>query len=445
VTLRGGLGRGFASLSVRNYRLYWSGQVVSLIGTWMQQVSLPWLVLELGGTPLQLGLVAVGQFLPAGLLAPFGGVVADRFDKRRLLIATQLLAMAQSATILGLILTGVVDIPLLIVCAFWLGLINVVDMPVRQSLAAELVPRETLPNAIALNSMAFNSARVVGPALAGVVIAIGAGLFGSATAGVALNLGVNVVTYLAVLVAVVRMDPHNIRGPGHVGGHQPVLESLREGVAYALRTPIVLWGLVLLGGVAAFGLNFPILLPLFASDVLRLGAEGYGALYAAFGVGALGGSMALAFMRQRRAIHLMLGGGAAFALLEIALGLSRSAWIAGVLGVGVGFSSMLMINTINATVQANVSDRLRGRVMALFVTVFAGTAPIGSLFAGAVADAAGAPEAFIIGAIASLAVVGLVAWRFSVAASAGRLGITRIDSTGLRVEPVAGAGTSAAA
>jgi hypothetical protein len=141
----------------------------------------------------------------------------------------------------------------------------------------------------------------------------------------------------------------------------------------------------------------------------------------------------------------MLGGGAAFALLEIALGLSRSAWIVGALGVGVGFSSMLMINTINATVQANVSDRLRGRVMALFVTVFAGTAPIGSLFAGAVADAAGAPEAFIIGAIASLAVVGLVAWRFSVAASAGRLGITRIDSTGLRVEPVAGAGTSAAA
>jgi predicted MFS family arabinose efflux permease len=231
-----------------------------------------------------------------------------------------------------------------------------------------------------------------------------------------------------------------------VGGHQPVLESLREGIGYASRTPIVLWGLVLLGGVAAFGFNFQILLPLFATDVLQLGAEGYGALYAAFGIGALAGSLALAFMRERRAIHLMLGGGAVFALLEIALGLSRIAWVAGLLGVGVGFSSMLMINTINAVVQANVSDRLRGRVMALFVTVFAGSAPLGSLFAGVVADVAGAPEAFVIGAILSLAVVALVAWRFSVAAAAGRLGITRIDSTGLRVRPAdAGAGTSAAA
>jgi hypothetical protein len=152
-------------------------------------------------------------------------------------------------------------------------------------------------------------------------------------------------------------------------------------------------------------------------------------------------------MRERRAIHLMLGGGAMFALLEIGLGLSRIAWLAGVLGIGVGFSSMLMINTINATVQANVSDRLRGRVMALFVTVFAGSAPIGSLFAGAVAEVGGAPLAFVAGAVLSLAVVGLVAWRFSAAAAAGRLGITRIDSSGLRVQPApgAGAGTSAAA
>jgi MFS family permease len=430
---------------VRNYRLYWSGQVVSLIGTWMQQVSLPWLVLELGGTPFQLGLVAVGVLLPAGVLAPFGGVVADRFDKRRLMIATQLLAMAQAATILVLILTGTIDIGLIILSAFWLGMINALDMPLRQSLAAELVPRETLPNAIALNSMAFNSARVVGPALAGVLIAVGAGLYGSATAGVALNLGVNAMSYLAALIGLVRMDSRGIRRHVHPRGQQAVLESLREGVAYATRTPIVLWSLVLLGGVAAFGFNFQILLPLLASDVLRLGAEGYGALFAAFGIGALAGSLALAFMRERRAIQLMLGGGAVFALLEIGLGLSRSAWLAGALGIGVGFSSMLMINTINATVQANVSDRLRGRVMALFVTVFAGSAPIGSLFAGAVADMAGAPEAFVIGAILALAVVALVAWRFSVAASAGRLGVTRIDSTGLRGEPATGAGTSAAA
>ncbi|MGH2356915.1 MAG: MFS transporter, partial [Candidatus Limnocylindria bacterium] len=197
---RVGLGRGFVALGVRNYRLYWSGQVVSLVGTWMQQVSLPWLVLALGGSPLQLGLVAAFQFLPAGLLAPFGGVVADRVDKRRLLLATQVAAMLQAATLFALTATGVVQIPMVMACALWLGLVNAVDMPVRQSLAADLVPRPILPNAIALNSMAFNSARVIGPALAGVIIGIGTAVTGSAVAGVAINLGINTLTYSGVLI-----------------------------------------------------------------------------------------------------------------------------------------------------------------------------------------------------------------------------------------------------
>ena len=426
--LRGGLGHGFASLGVRNYRLYWSGQVVSLVGTWMQQVSLPWLVLELGGSAFQLGLVAVFQFLPAGLFAPFGGVIADRFSKRRLLVVTQLLAMAQAATLFTLTVTGVVDIPIIMVGALWLGLINALDMPVRQSFAADLVPRDTLTNAIALNSMAFNSARVLGPALAGVLISVGAVAFGSAVAGVAINLGFNVVTYLAVLIGLLLMDPRRILQRHEDGPHQPVFESLREGVAYALRTPIVLWGLVLLGGIAAFGFNFQILLPLLATRILNLGADGYGALFAALGIGSLIGSLSLAFMRQRRAIHLMLGGGAVFGILEIALGLTSDALIAGALALGTGLSSMLMVNTINATIQANVSDRLRGRVMALFVTVFAGSAPLGSLFAGAVAEQWGASVAFIAGAVLSLAVLVVVAWRFRVAAGRGDLGITRIDS-----------------
>jgi MFS family permease len=431
---RSGLGRGFASLAVRNYRLYWSGQVVSLIGTWMQQVSLPWLVLELHGTPLQLGLVAVGQFLPAGVLAPFGGVVADRFDKRRLLIITQLLAMAQAVTLFVIIVTGIVDAPMIMACALWLGLINAVDMPLRQALAADLVPRETLPNAIALNSMAFNSARVLGPALAGVLIGLGAGLFGSAIAGVAINVGLNAVTYSASLVGLLLMNSRQIRRQHHPDGHPPVLESLREGFLYALRMPIVLWSLVLLGGVAAFGFNFQILLPLFAAGVLGLGAEGYGALFAAMGLGSLAGSLSMAFMRQRPAIHLMLGGGVVFAVLEIILGVTRDVWVAGLLVLAAGLASMLMINTVNSVVQANVSDRLRGRVMALYVTVFAGSAPLGSLFAGALAEGFGAPPAFIAGAVLSLVVLAIVAWRFRVAALQGRLGITRIDNTGLRPE-----------
>ena len=425
----GGLKRGFASLGIRNYRLYWSGQVISLIGTWMQQVSLPWLVLALGGTPLQLGFVAVLQFGPAMVLAPFGGVFADRIDKRHALMATQALAAAQAFVLFLLTATGVVEIWMVMAMALWLGLVNAVDMPLRQALAADLVPRNLLANAIALNSMAFNSARVVGPALAGVIIAVGASLTGSDTIGVAVNLAVNTLTYAGVLTGLALMNPREIRRQERPERHPPVLESLREGFSYAVRTPLVLWSLVLLGGIAAFGFNFQILLPLFAQQVLQLGADGYGALFAAMGIGSLSGSLTLAFMRQRRAIPLMLVGGTVFSGLLVAIAASREVWFVAPLVMAAGFFSMLMINTINATVQANVSDALRGRVMSFYVTVFAGSAPIGGLFAGGVAEAWGTPAAFVAGAILSGATLVLVAWGLRTAAARGPLGVTTLDTT----------------
>ena len=428
----GGLKRGFASLGVRNYRLYWSGQVVSLIGTWMQMVSLPWLVLALGGSPIQLGLVALLQFGPSLLLAPFGGVVADRIDKRHALMATQVGASAQALILVLLTATGVIEIWMVMTMALWLGLVNAVDMPLRQAIAADLVPRHMLANAIALNSMAFNSARVVGPAVAGVIIAIGTQITGSATAGVAVNLAVNTLTYSAVLVSLWRMNPREIRQHERPERHPPVLDSLREGVSYAVRTPLVLWSLVLLGGIAAFGFNFQILLPLFATRVLDLGADGYGALFAALGVGSLAGSLTLAFMRERRAIPLMFVGGVLFSLLLVGIALSRTVWLAAPLVIGAGYASMLMINTINATVQANVSDALRGRVMSLYVTVFAGSAPLGGLFAGVVAEAWGSPAAFAAGAAMSVATLVLVAFGLRSARGRGPLGVTRIDSSSRR-------------
>jgi MFS family permease len=426
--VRGGLGRGFAALGVRNYRLYWSGQVVSLIGTWMQQVSLPWLVLALGGSAFQLGLVAALQFAPSLILAPFGGVLADRVDKRRALIGTQVAAMLHAATLFVLTATGVVEIPMVLALAFLLGLVNAADMPIRQSLAADLVPRDTLHNAIALNAIAFNTARVLGPAIAGLIIAAGASAFGSATAGVAANLAINVATYAGVLTGLLRMDPRQIRRPARPERHPPVLDSLREGIGYAVRMPIVLWSLVLLGGVALFGMNFQVLLPLFAIDVLHLDADGYGALFASMGFGTLAGSITLAFLRRRPAVAFMLAGGAAFAVFEIGLSLSRSVWLAAPLMIGAGYAVMLMINTVNTTVQANVSDALRGRVMALYVTVFAGTAPLGGLLAGGLAEAFGAPYAFAVGAILSMVTIGVVAWRLRVAAAHGHLGVTSIET-----------------
>ena len=428
----GGLKRAFAALSIRNYRLYWWGQVVSLIGTWMQQVSLPWLVLALGGSPLQLGYVAVLQFGPALFLAPFGGVVADRIDKRHALIACQFAASLQAFVLFLIVATGVVEIWMVMVMAFVLGLVNAVDMPMRQALAADLVPRHLLHNAIALNSMAFNGARVVGPALAGVIIAVGTSVTGSTLAGVAVNLFINTVTYAGVLTGLLRMNPREIRRMERPEQHPPVLESLREGFHYAIRTPLVLWCLVLLGGIAAFGFNFQILLPLFATGILHLEADGYGALFAAMGIGSLAGSLTLAIMRRRRAITLMLGGGVVFSFLLVAIAASRNVWLAAPLILAAGYFSMLMINTINATVQANVSDALRGRVMSFYVTVFAGSAPLGGLFAGFVAETWGTPAAFVMGAVLSLATVGIVALGLRWARRRGPLGVTMLDTSSER-------------
>ena len=424
----GGLKRGFEALGVRNYRLYWSGQLVSLIGTWMQQVSLPWLVLTLGGSPIQLGFVAVLQFGPAMILAPFGGVFADRIEKRHALIATQAAAASQALVLFGLTATGVVEIWMVLVMAFLLGLVNAVDMPVRQSMAADLVPRDLLHNAIALNSMAFNSARVVGPAVAGLIIGLGTAITGSAVAGVAINLGINTLTYGGVIGGLLLMDPTTIRRNERPERHPPVLHSLSEGFTYAVRTPLVLWCLVLLGGIAAFGFNFQILLPVFVREVLALDAEGYGALFAAMGVGSVAGSLTLAFMHRRRAIPLMLLGGLVFSVLLIAIALVRNVWVAAALITAAGYASMLMINTINATVQANVPDALRGRVMSFYVTVFAGSAPLGGLFAGVVAEGLGSPAAFLAGAGLSALTVGLVAYGLRRASARGDLGVTTIDS-----------------
>jgi len=424
-----GLGRGFTALGVRNFRLYWIGQGISRIGTWMQQISLPWLVLTLGGSPIQLGIVAALEFVPALVLAPFGGVFVDRLDKRRTLLVTQSLATVQVIVLLALTVSGVVSIPLVMALSLALGVVNALDMPVRQALAADLVPRELLPNAIALNSMAFNGARVIGPALGGVIIALGVGLFGTTTGGIAFNFAVNAVSYAAVLYSLARMDPAAIRRMELPAERVPVLRSLGEGIGFVWRSPTILWSLVLLGIVATFGLNFRILLPLFAQDVLGLDADGYGLLYACTGLGSLVGALSLAYMRQRPALALMLVGGLLFGLLTIGLSTTRALLPAIPFALGAGLTSMLMINTVNATVQANVTDAVRGRVMSLYVTVFAGTSPLGGIFAGIVAERWDAPAAFFLGGLISVAAVFLVAWQWRRAALQGRLGVTRIGES----------------
>ena len=394
---------GFVALSVRNYRLYWSGQIVSLVGTWMQSVSQPWLVLLLGGSPIQLGIVLALQFAPSMVLAPLGGVIADRVDKRRLLMATQSVAMLQAVALFALTVTDVVQIWHVMLLALALGFVNAVDMPVRQSFAADLVSRDQLMGAITLNSASFNLARVLGPAVAGVTLAV---------FGPAFNFAINAASYGGVLTALWRMDPHEIRRAARPERQPSVRSSLAEGIRYAVRTPTVLWPLVLLGGVSLFGFNFQILLPLFARLTLEMRADGYGALFAAMGLGSLIGSLSLAFVGTRRPLlGFILGGGLGFVVFEALLGLARSPFLVYPLIMLVGLSSMLMINSINVMVQQNVPNELRGRVMALYVTVFAGASPIGGIFVGVVAELWGAPAGFLLGAALSALFLALIAWQ----------------------------------
>jgi MFS family permease len=399
---RGGLRQGFAAMRHRNYRIYWMGQIGSLVGAWMQSVAHPWLVLQLGGSPLQLGSVLALMFAPSLVLAPIGGVLADRMDKRRTLIAVNGVAMANASILFGLTITGVVEIWHLYVLALSAGFVNAIEMPVRQAFVAELVPQDDLVNAIALNSTSFNLSRVVGPAVAGVVIA---------AFGVGIVFGINAVSYLSVLIGLVRLDTRLFRRIPRPERFPSVRASLAEGVRYAFATPSVLWPLLLLGGMATFAMNFQTLLPVYARDELAMDSGGYGALFAAMGAGSLLGSLLLAFTARRRAMFgLIIGGGAVFLALEVVLGLWRHPIAAFALVVGIGLASMLMVNTINVVVQNSVPDALRGRVMSLYVTVFAGTAPLGGLFAGAMAEAFGAPAGLVVGAVLATAVLGVVAW-----------------------------------
>ena len=395
---RGGFLRGFAAMRHRNYRLYWFSQIGSLTGAWMQSVAQPWLVLELGGSPLQLGLVLALMFAPSMILAPIGGVLADRVDKRRTLLVVNAVAMVQAATLFMLAATGVVEIWHVYLLALAAGFVNAVEMPVRQAFVAELVPQKDLVNAIALNSTSFNLSRVVGPAIAGLTIA---------AFGVAINFGINAVSYLSVLVGLWMLDGSVLRHVPRPAQFPSVRSSLAEGVRYAVATPTVLWPLVMLGGMAMLAMNFQTLLPLFTRDTLGMDSGGYGALFAALGAGSLVGSLMLAFGSSRRPmLGYIVGGGAAFLALELALGFVRSPLLAFPMLFGIGLASMLMVNTINVTIQNSVPDALRGRVMSLYVTVFAGTAPLGGLFAGAVAQAFGAPVAISLGAGLAVSVLG---------------------------------------
>jgi MFS family permease len=393
---------GLRAFQHRNYRLFFSGQAISLVGTWMQQVAQAWLVLQLTGDPIWLGIVAAAQFLPVMVLGLFAGVAADALPKRRVLIGTQITMMILAAVLAVLVVAGIVQVWMILVLAFLLGCANALDMPTRQSFSIELVGREDIGNAVALNSAMFNGARVIGPAAAGLAIA---------AFGVGPAFAINAVSFLAAIVALRLMDERDLHLGSRIARPESaaaVVRDLREGLRFVRRTEIVLLAVVVVGSVATVGMNFNVLIPAFAQYQLASGAAGYGFLMAASGIGSLLAALRLAFGGWPRPIRLVTGSvilGAA----SVGLAATHEFFVAIALMVLIGFGSILMAATGNATIQLAVPDQLRGRVMSVYTTVFSASVPVGGLAMGAVASAFGVQMAIAVGGVLSL-LVGLGAW-----------------------------------
>ncbi len=401
-----GLLRAFSALRHRNFRLFWFGQLISLIGTWMQSIGQAWLVLTLTHSAWLLGIVGALQFLPVLLLSLFGGVLADRLPKRRVLLFTQSFAMLQAFTLWILVATGVVQIWHILVLATLLGLTNSIDMPTRQAFVVEMVGREELPNAIALNSSLFNMARIVGPGLGGLIIA---------WLGEAPLFLMNGLSFIAVIFGLALIDMRRLHalvqrpGKAENAPRQSTMQSLREGLDYVFHTPAVFLIIALVGLISLFGINFNVILPLFADDVLHSGAEGFGFISAAFGVGSLFSALWLAWGNRKPSIQRLLIGATAFCVIEAFFALSHLYLLSLVLIAGVGFAQIVFSAIANTTLQTMAPDYLRGRVMSVYMLVFAGSVPFGNLLTGGLAHLVGAPIALLLEAIISF-IVAIVGW-----------------------------------
>jgi MFS family permease len=387
----------------RNFRLFWFGQMVSLIGTWMQSTGQAWLVLVLTDSPFLLGLITALQWAPVLIFTLLAGALADRFPKRNLLVATQASLMVLAFVLSALTLTNHVRYWHVAILATLLGVVNAFDGPTRQAFVVEMVGKDDLMNAIALNSTVFNIARIIGPAAAGLVTKE----FGPGWAFFA-----NGASFIAVIAALLAMDTEGRRRVEVP--HRGIVEDVREGIAYIARTPVVLTIILLLGLISTFTLNFNIWVPLLARQVLHGDAGLYGFLMSAMGAGALVGAVALAFVSGRGPQRRLLAAGAILvSASELALTVVRHNFVAAAVLALAGWSMLIYTANSNITVQVTVPDHLRGRVMSVYFLVFAGVTPFGAIFAGSIAQRFGTPTSLAAGGVVGLlstAVVGLW-WR----------------------------------
>ncbi|OFX27110.1 MAG: hypothetical protein A2Z07_06145 [Armatimonadetes bacterium RBG_16_67_12] len=380
----------FSALRHPNYRRFWWGGFISLTGSWMRITALAWLIYDMTGSPLMLGTVTFANTIPTMLLALFGGALADRSEKRYVLIVTQACFMATAAVLAVLTLTGRIQVWHVLAFSVAGGIAGAMDMPARQSFIPHLVAREDLPNAIALNAAAFNGSRIIGPAIAGLIIT----QYGP-RGGPGWSFAINAVTYLAVIGALVAI---RVNSRPEDAGRKPVLQEVREGLAYAWHSPAlrVLLGLLAVAG--GFGLSYTVLMPVFARDVLGVEARGFGMLMTASGIGATIGALGMASARLSRPPAVIRGLMAAFTVLLAAFAVNTDYLMALLLMVGVSGAITAFMSAGNTTIQTIVPDALRGRVMSLYVLALFGTGPFGGLLAGWLASLLGAQAAVLVSA-----------------------------------------------
>ncbi len=389
--VRGRAATAFRALQHRNFRLFFSGQLISLVGTWIQMVAQYWLVYRLTGSTLLLGTLGFVSQIPIFLLSPIGGHVADRYPRQRIVIATQASAMVLALTLAALVLTHHIHVWELFLLETMLGIVNAFDIPARQSFLIEMVGREDLLNAIALNSMMFNGARVAGPAVAAILVA----LIGEGWCFFA-----NGVSYIAVIVGLVMM---HVNGSVRIEESASALEKMKEGFRFVKHTRPILALLLLVGLLSLVAMPFTVLMPVFADHILHGGVSAYGMLMGAVGVGAVIGALLIAVRQGVQGLGKVVASAAIIMGVSLILfSVSRFLWLSMVILIGVGVGMMLQATSTNTLIQAMVPDQLRGRVMAVYSMMFMGMAPIGSFFAGVVAARFGAPVTVFIAGVAGV-------------------------------------------
>ncbi|MEF9426240.1 MAG: MFS transporter [Candidatus Mariimomonas ferrooxydans] len=388
--------RPFSALTYRNFRLFWFGQVISLTGTWMHSTSQGWLVLKLTDSPFYLGLVGSAASMPILLFSLVGGVAADRFPKRKILLTTQSILMILAFSLAILVSTGVATVWHVLSLAFLIGTVSAFDIPARQSFLIEMVGKENLMNAIALNSAAFNGARIIGPAVAGMLIGY---------LGLAVCFYINTLSFLAAIIGLVKMrfKPEEIRKPHRAG----IKEELKQGLKYIMNEPKINTLIISVGIISFFGFPYITFLPVYARDILKTGATGLGVLMGFAGAGAFTGAISLAVRGDfsKKGVLLAISG-IIFSSALLVFSLSTVIWLSYLMLFLIGWGAISQIATANSLLQLAVPDRLRGRVMSSFTMVFLGMASLGNFVMGSLAHYVGIQTALGIGA--KLCLLGII-------------------------------------